>query len=1150
MAIRTDFAPTPCGVTVWRSPLVLAKQITPGNITAASGAKHFDAESLAIADLNALRDLIATLLDDPHACIVRGALLDPTHTKHIRRLLHGEHATLREEPRRWVAIDCEGVQRPDHIPATDVGRCARHVISNLPAAFHHARCIVQASASHGRKPDIRLRLWYWLDRPVSGDELKHWFAGTAGVDPSIFSPAFITYTARPIFLDGASDPCPQRLAELPGAACVAVPSPHALAQPKAVARPPVAISGPVPEGLSSKFINAVLDRVRNSEGANHRTLFNSARSLGGIAQQIGFSEDAAWGWLSAALPGTVRDWKSAEQTAREGFQVGLESPIPLRGEALQKIDYQTSTPPEPPPHPGPDDGWVSIPLPGPSGPAPIGPGSSPPPPDPRAEWLKRERLIDAPPPSPLPTATPDEVHAAVLHAIQSFFGRRHQRPAPCVVTPGPTGSGKTHKVGITLPHIIAADIAERKRQMIAGEELSPHRWAVLVPAHKLGRQVADRYRQHGLNPAIFEGRGDPWKANPKRSYPCTQLESVKLAMQARASISKNVCGKKGPHHQCPDRRGCRYFSQFVDAIDANVVIAANTFVFDELPEPLRHDLAGVIIDESFIENADRIGELSVESFRRPALMAWPCRRTNGTEDGIATMRLMRLSDRLVAMLDAHPDGYLPDDAPVQAGLTTNDLEELRKLHQKRRVKPRMYPGMPLDKRKEALRDAEINGSLPKIAAALRMMKDGHASRIRLFTKNSKNGTTRGMVLHGQREVAKWLRDLPKLILDASARQSDIERFFSDVEFAPIPQPALPHQHVHQYLGAFGKRAMTPYKITALTGHARAHIAAGRESLILCYEKDEADIRAAVPGARIMHHGEYAGDDANGDVDVVMQFGGPFARPGAIAEMATARYGVPVPIANPVHKPCLALMEDGSGVSFERLVYEHPRAQDVHEAIYDNAFVQGGLGRGRGINRTALTPLRDEIFGNVPLPVPLASLQRWRPDRELALFADGGVHSNATDLHEFHRHIFQTLAAAQKWRQRNPLDLHRLQKFFMDAPRLIVGINWQPAGRGSHFRFSIMLADDVPAFRQRLERTRRLVLWRVWGFAGGREESDISHRVSLLNMSGSSTGTAAATAPTSNGGNPPNPWWIDPTLGVPPWLGQAANDHQPRGPPDG
>lgn len=88
-----------------------------------------------------------------------------------------------------------------------------------------------------------------------------------------------------------------------------------------------------------------------------------------------------------------------------------------------------------------------------------------------------------------------------------------------------------------------------------------------------------------------------------------------------------------------------------------------------------------------------------------------------------------------------------------------------------------------------------------------------------------------------------------------------------------------------------------------------------------------------------------------------------------------------------------------------MAYQNPLAQVVHEGIYDQAFTQGALGRGRGINRSARTPPRNEVFGNVPLPTPLASIQRWRPDRELALLADGGTDSNAADLYEFHLDLF-------------------------------------------------------------------------------------------------------------------------------------------------
>jgi hypothetical protein len=170
---------------------------------------------------------------------------------------------------------------------------------------------------------------------------------------------------------------------------------------------------------------------------------------------------------------------------------------------------------------------------------------------------------------------------------------------------------------------------------------------------------------------------------------------------------------------------------------------------------------------------------------------------------------------------------------------------------------------------------------------------------------------------------------------------------------------------------------------------------------------------------VLHHGDYAGDDDHGDVDVVMQIGAPFAPYRKIAELASARFGVPVPIAKPVRMPCIALMEDGIGVQFERMGYEHPAAQFVHEGIYDTSPIQGALGRGRGLNRTAETPLEIEVFGNVPLPVPLASLSRWRPSREPDLLAKGGTHSNARDLYRFHPDQFDSEGAAAKWRQRHP-----------------------------------------------------------------------------------------------------------------------------------
>ena len=344
---------------------------------------------------------------------------------------------------------------------------------------------------------------------------------------------------------------------------------------------------------------------------------------------------------------------------------------------------------------------------------------------------------------------------------------------------------------------------------------------------------------------------------------------------------------------------------------------------------------------------------------------------------------------------------------------------------------------------------------------MHMLANGEASRIRLTTDNKGR---RSIVLHGRRSVAAWLSDKPVLMLNATARLADVQRFFPTAIMADLPQAEMPHQRVHQILGSFGKSAMTDSKVADLVAEARAHAAAGKVVLVICHEQCEAAFKA-IPGVRTLHHGNYAGDDDHGDVDVIMHIGGPFAAYKKIAEMATARTGQAVPIVQPIRRACTALMEDGTGVQFERMAYEHPAAQAVHEAIYDQAFVQGGLGRGRGINRSVTTPLEIFVYGNVPLPVPLASLSRWQPNRERMLLADGGTHSNARDLFHFCGDAFPNEEAAAKWRQRNPFDEDRIRILIADDPRPYSKVTWQPNGQGQKVRRSIVPTAAVGALRR-------------------------------------------------------------------------------------
>jgi hypothetical protein len=335
-------------LTVLRTPsLWMTKRIWPDRIEDYSRAKKFDVQTVSVAGgLDGLRPVLERLADDPRAVVIRGSLIDGTRTKGVRRLLHvdrktGEEPVFEEHPREWVALDIEGIARPDDLPAADLLGCARLAVEHLPAAFREARCLVQASGSHGIKPDIRLRLWFWLDRPTTGAELTRWLADTPA-DPAVFRPVQVTYTSRPIFMDGAVDPLPIRLAELPGAPCVTVPSLEALAPPVKPPRPspkrretappgqPAEPRQPASDAAIEAFITRCLNGVRRArEGHKHTVLFNMGRLLGGIRDQAGFTTADAVQWLLGALPGTVQDWRAAEETATQGVEIGALEPVEL-----------------------------------------------------------------------------------------------------------------------------------------------------------------------------------------------------------------------------------------------------------------------------------------------------------------------------------------------------------------------------------------------------------------------------------------------------------------------------------------------------------------------------------------------------------------------------------------------------------------------------------------------------------------------------------------------------------------------------------------------------------------------------------------------------------------------------------------------------
>ena len=316
-----------CALTIIEAHgATLAKRWQPdGTCRPYDNARHVTLHAEPVAHLAALADLLRHLAPLSRCCIVRGEPIDPARVARVRRLLHpdaetGELPTLREVPRRWVAVDVDGVPVPAGTDLHDLAACARAVVPRMPHAFRDVAGIVTATASHGIKPGVRLRLWYWLSRPTYGAELVQWFEGCP-IDPATFRTVQPNYTAAPIFPAGTADSLPSRLAMLPGAHAVAKVPAASLLRPVRVVRAAPASAG----GDASGRFAALVRTVRNApEGERHPLLFWAACRAGEMIREgarIG-EEAAAVALASAAMEAGGKDRKNAEATARDGINRG------------------------------------------------------------------------------------------------------------------------------------------------------------------------------------------------------------------------------------------------------------------------------------------------------------------------------------------------------------------------------------------------------------------------------------------------------------------------------------------------------------------------------------------------------------------------------------------------------------------------------------------------------------------------------------------------------------------------------------------------------------------------------------------------------------------------------------------------------------
>ena len=156
--------------------------------------------------------------------------------------------------------------------------------SKLPPEFARAGFGWQATSSAGFKPTPRIRLWFWLDRPVGYAEAKRWLAGACPSTPRRRGRCSRSTVADPI-LEAVDDPVRgRRFGVSPDRDdVVAVPE---LSEPVRAVAPEHSpeghryVSGQ-PRTVAEKRLEALAQTVRNAGvGSRHGALFSaSCRAL-------------------------------------------------------------------------------------------------------------------------------------------------------------------------------------------------------------------------------------------------------------------------------------------------------------------------------------------------------------------------------------------------------------------------------------------------------------------------------------------------------------------------------------------------------------------------------------------------------------------------------------------------------------------------------------------------------------------------------------------------------------------------------------------------------------------------------------------------------------------------------------------------------
>ena len=630
-----------------------------------------------------------------------------------------------------------------------------------------------------------------------------------------------------------------------------------------------------------------------------------------------------------------------------------------------------------------------------------------------------------------------------------------------------------------------------------------------VPRHDLADEQRSAFARHGVTAMVWKGRSapDPRPGEPDRLM-CLDPSAPFDAIEVERAVETTSCKvtRDGATAICPLYHRCGYQAQKPPLLDADVVITAHDTLFHMAPKELGA-VGLLVLDEGFwaagLRGTDGKALLTLDGLR-PHLGTVLCWTARNKENWEATADLHAAREKLWKVLASAPNGPLSVVALRTAGLTPQICRDAAGHEHRRLRNPGLLPGMD-----RAERRRRIAAVLPKEgepwappgrSAAMWMLiaealeNDHDVAGAVLCDVVTENGTVRSLRLTWRAALRKsWGGGGPVLHLDATLRPELVTPFLPDITFAEPLMAKEPHVRVRQVLGApTSAKALTPddsaperdrtaaalrrrevaaliaLRARALRGQARS----GKDLLVIGQKATIDALRAmGLPAnAEAVHFNALSGMDRWRDVAGLMVLGRTLPAPTTVEGLAAAltnrrplasRGDVSWWYGREERRIALA---DGGVHPVAGEAHADPTAEAIRWSICEGELIQA-LGRGRGVNRTAETPLEIDLLTDVVLPVAVHEVLAWddvRPTDQDIMASTGVELENAADMAKAFPDLWQSRDAAKKHNQRRGTNCYyRSLSNSSLSPSSSVVI-YRPAGAGQkdrQARFDLALIPD-------------------------------------------------------------------------------------------